>query len=69
MATKEEIKAALGEIMTEEKTAAQKHQKEEADAFELGLHTFMKDAGIHDPAEQKQFLGFCSQVASQSNHQ
>ena len=47
-----------------DKLAAEKLAAEQADAFELGIHTYMKQAGITDEADQQTFLQTCAEVAA-----
>ncbi len=61
--TDTKIAEAVAEYRQQEKQAAEKLAAERADAFELGIYEFMKQAQITDPTEQKIFLQSCADAA------
>ena len=61
---KNDIKQAVKELHEEEKKAAEKTASDQADAFEVGVRIFMKEAGIVDPEDQKVFMATAQQLAA-----
>lgn len=52
-------------MSTEEKTAAEKLAQEQNAAFELGMHAFLKKAGIESAEDAQAFFAIAAQVAHQ----
>lgn len=61
---KDTLKEAIREMAQEEKIASEKIAAEVSDAFELGIHSFMKQAGINTPEDKEVFLGYCNLAAA-----